>query len=83
MQFGGRHSSRGRGLFGLGAKPNAYMLMYVRRDLLEANGQLAESADLLPADVQAAFERALKQGGEGVAPAAFVPEDADLERLFG
>ena len=64
QQYGGRHAKGGGGLFGMGAKPNAYMLVYARRDLLTAgagDGSSAEpSAALLPDAVQRVFERTLK-----------------------
>jgi ubiquitin carboxyl-terminal hydrolase 7 len=90
QQFGGRHSSRGRGLFGLGEKPNAYMLMYVRRDVLEHTEEQPESSGLLSAEVRAAFENAMRRDGASAggaaargAPAGFAPDDAELDRLFG
>jgi len=61
QQFGGRHA-RGGGLFGMGAKPNAYMLVYVRRDL--ADGSSEPTGELLPPDVHSVFERSLR-GGRG------------------
>ena len=70
QQYGGHHSARGGGgLFGWGQKPNAYMLVYVRRDyankpVREGAAGPAESAfepaaaELLPASVRQNFERA-------------------------
>ena len=59
QQFGGSHSRRS-GWLGMGAAPNAYMLVYVRADLAAAGGELIDEA--LPPEVRAAFERQLGRG---------------------
>ena len=64
QQYGGRHA-RGGGIFGLGCKPNAYMLVYVRKDLIEEDGiEPAPTGSLLHQEVRRAFERALKGLGK-------------------
>lgn len=77
QQYGGHHSARGGGgLFGWGQKPNAYMLVYVRRDyankpVREGAAGPAESAfepaaaELLPASVRQNFESVLRGGHPG------------------
>lgn len=57
-QFGGRHG-RGSGPFGMGASPNAYMLVYVRQDEV---AKMAEAeAPSLPHSVRTEFEASLKR----------------------
>lgn len=96
QQYGGRHSKSSRFL-GYGAKPNAYMLVYVRRDLVEgaeveAESELAEG-ELLPPRVRQTFEKALRAGRSGArgrrggampTPAAAAKSDVEsyLEDLF-
>lgn len=71
QQYGGAHSTRGGGLLGWGQKPNAYMLVYVRRDFAEkplrsdadvaaAREAFEPSGELLPPRVRESFERALR-----------------------
>jgi len=59
QQYGGRHArSRGGFLGGLGPKPNAYMLVYVRRDTLALAADEQPAAALAP-EVRAAFDHQL------------------------
>lgn len=70
QQYGGAHSTRGGGLLGWGQKPNAYMLVYVRRDLAEKALQSDQGAapseafepsgELLPPRVRENFDRVLR-----------------------
>ena len=77
QQFGGRHS-RGGGVFG--GAPNAYMLVYVRRDAAEtaAEGGEGEAAAALPSEVRDAFERelGLRKGQRGAPGRAAVGRGA-------
>ena len=76
QQYGGRHAQRASGWGGWGAKPNAYMLVYVRRDLCAADEQ--PTGALLPAAVKSAFERTLRGGRGGRAARAAVAHDSSL-----
>lgn len=57
-QFGGEHG-HGSGLFGTGAAPNAYMLVYVRQD--DADAAEEPDGSSLPPSVRKAFEANLKR----------------------
>ena len=80
QQYGGRHS-KGGGLMGMGAAPNAYMLVYVRRDLIAEDAAEA-TGELLPPKVKGAFEKTLRGKGAKGAATAF-SEDSAAESLFG
>ena len=85
QQYGGKHGKSGGGFLGFGAKPNAYMLVYVRRDLFESEssdgGADDPSSELLPAGVRESFEKALHGGrrhsrGRGAVRASPVGREA-------
>ncbi|KAL1508507.1 hypothetical protein AB1Y20_004608 [Prymnesium parvum] len=57
-QFGGGHS-QGGGMLGMGAAPNAYMLVYVRQE--EALKATEVDEGLLPSDVRKHFEQSLRR----------------------
>ena len=84
-QFGGDYSRAGGGWRWLGARPNAYMLTYVRkaeaRELRAADG-LAEAH--LPPDVRAAFDAHLGESGRraGRADSDAAAALGDLSKLF-
>lgn len=59
QQYGGRYA-RGRAVFG--APPNAYMLVYVRKDL-ESSPVEGSDGSALPPAVMRAFEQQLKRSG--------------------
>ena len=78
QQYGGRHA-RGGGMFGIGNKPNAYMLIYLRRDLADmgaasadgeradgerTDGERTDGEHLLPPGVRAAFEKELGRSAD-------------------
>ena len=65
QQYGGKFA-RGGGMFGLGCKPNAYMLVYVRKDLVDEDAiEPQPTGSLLHQEVRRAFERTLKGLGRG------------------
>ena len=81
QQYGGRFGKSG-GMWGR-AKPNAYMLAYVRRDVRA--GGCEPTGDVLPADVRKAFDRTLRgeaAPARGVA-ASILEEDPAADDLFG
>ena len=68
QQYGGRYG-RGRSPFGMGAHPNAYMLIYVRDDLQNAGAAGETEAALLPPKVRDHFEATMRKArGRGGAP---------------
>lgn len=75
QQYGGRHA-RSRGFLGaLGPKPNAYMLVYVRRDAAAAATDAPEATAALTPEVRAAFESELlrpsRSRGSGIRAGLF------------
>ena len=81
-------------MFGMGVRPNAYMLVYVRRDLAaEMEGSEEPTGALLPSDVQGVFEQGLlgssgrRKGvaaGVGAGGGALADDGGvDVESIFG
>jgi ubiquitin carboxyl-terminal hydrolase 7 len=61
QQFGGRHGQRRGGMLGMGGhSPNAYMLVYVRKDVQST--ETSHSDQLLDSKVRKSFERELHRG---------------------